>query len=175
MYFSITVDVTIFEVVWTKSFYSPEESQFLWKSMVERCVSYWNSPFVGDIVNFFRDVKMFLENSIWNLVARKVEKVLACFWVYWLIFLKLPIFHVKKIYTKCVCCVSGFRICKNANPNWWFHLILFQHQAVLSVTGSWDHCSRWDCYNKRWTEMYTSIGIKCLVFFHTLYICYISF
>ena len=28
MYFSITVDVTIFEVGWTKSFYSPEESQF---------------------------------------------------------------------------------------------------------------------------------------------------
>lgn len=122
------------------------------------------------MVNFFRDVKMFLENSIWNLVARKVEKVLACFWVCWLMVLKLPIFHVKRTYTKCVCCVSGFRISKNANPN----LILFQHQALLSVTGSWDHCSRWDCCNTRWTETYTSRGIKCL-FFHALYMCYIFY
>ena len=69
--------------------------------------------------------------------------------------------------------VSDFQ---NANPNWWFHLILLQHQALISITGSWDHCSRWDCYKKRGMEMYTSRGIKCFVLsFIIYYICYISF
>ena len=48
---------------------------------------------------------MFLENSIWNLVARKVRKILTD---------GSEIANLqfqKKIY-KCVCCVSGFRICK---------------------------------------------------------------
>ena len=32
--------------------YSPENEHVPWKSMVGRCTSYWNSPFLGDMFVF---------------------------------------------------------------------------------------------------------------------------
>ena len=42
--------------------YSPENEHVPWKSMVRRCIPYWNSPFLGDICCFFSWLK-------WNLDA----------------------------------------------------------------------------------------------------------